>query len=256
MADGKLYAYVGTMGSGKSKKLCSLYKKLIEEGKHVIVFKHFNDVKRGGQIDKVVSRNGDTAPAVSIESLAEILMYETNKLFDAILIDEIQFFDDEFTLEVIEGAVLVGVDVHVFGLDVTSDFQTFGLVGHILARADEVKKIKSKCHECGRPARVSEYKGKEEKEGTVKVGDLGDYVPTCRKCFYSTEESKTIKSPTIEEDKFYEFKLKGTDYRLELGAYASDLEKAGYTVEQVKDIKTSEGITNLLKDLGYTEGQL
>lgn len=258
MADvGKVYAYVGTMGAGKTKKLVSIFNKLSSEGKHVVVFKHVNDVQRGGHEDKVVARNGDAAPAVAIESLIEILMYETEQKFDAILIDEIQFFDDEYTIEVIEGAALVGVDVYVFGLDVTSDMETFGLMGDILAIADEVKKLKAKCHKCGAPARVSAYVGEEDKEGAVRVGDIGDYQPTCRACFYTDDQfankpkkqSKEVEEP--KEDEFYEFKLEGKDFSVEIGVYKSELEKAGYTFEDVKDINSSTGITNLLKDLGY-----
>lgn len=247
---GKLFAYVGTMGAGKSKRLCSLYHKLTNEGKHVIAFKHANDVQRGGHEDRIVARNGDSVPAVTIESLSEVLLYETEKLFDAILIDEIQFFDDEYTLEVIEGALLVGVDVHVFGLDVTSEFRTFGLMGHILARADEVKKLKTKCHKCGAPARVSAYVGEDSKESAVKVGDLDVYEPTCRACFYDRFKEENQQS---KEDKFYEFHLKSDGFGLDLGVFESDLKRAGYTVEQVKDINSDIGLQNLLKDLGYLE---
>lgn len=250
---GKLFAYVGTMGAGKSKRLCSLYHKLTNEGKHVIAFKHANDVQRGGHEDRIVARNGDSVPAVTIESLSEVLLYETEKLFDAILIDEIQFFDDEHTLEVIEGALLVGVDVHVFGLDINSDFETFGLMGHILARADEVKKLKCKCHKCGAPARVSAYIGDEKKDGEVKVGDIGDYAPTCRACFYEEIPDTGKEEEYPQEDKFYEFRLKGNGFGLDLGVYESDLTRAGYTVEQVKDINSDIGLQNLIKDLGYTE---
>lgn len=260
MADyGRVTAHVGTMGAGKTKKLVALYNRLTNEGKHVIVFKHYNDVQRGGSADSVVARNGDTAPATAITSLAEILLYETERLFDAILIDEIQFFTDESTIEVIEAAAMVGVEVHVFGLDVTSDFESFGLMGEILARADEVKKLRCKCGKCGAPSRVSAYFGHEKKEGEVKVGDLDEYIPLCRECYYAKADNVTkadvkrpIKAPApLEEDKFYEFRLKGAGYGLELGVYESDLKKAGYTSKEVNDINSTTGVTNLLKDLGY-----
>ncbi len=247
---GKVIAYVGTMGAGKTKKLVSVYNKLIADGKHVMVFKHANDVERGGHSDKVVARNGDTAPAVAINSLAEILIYETEQVFDAILIDETQFFDDEYTLEILEGAALVGVDVYVFGLDVTSDLKTFGKMGDILARADEVHKLKSRCHKCGAPARVSEFVG-GEKTSDVLVGDLDAYQPTCRPCFYGDESPAEVAPEMPVDDEFLEFTLKGVDFGLEMGVYRKDLVKAGYTVEEVKDINSSEGAYNLLRDLGY-----
>lgn len=247
---GKIIAYVGTMNAGKTKKLVSVYSKLIADGKHVAVFKHANDVERGGHIDKVVARNGDSAPAIPINSLSEILLYETDKMFDAILIDEIQFFDDEFTLETLEGAALVGIEVYVFGLDVTSDLRTFSKVGDILARADEVHKLKSRCHKCGAPARVSEFVG-GKKTGDVLVGDLDSYQPTCRPCFYNEAPKQVRPKKVTTENKFYELALRGNGYSLDVGVYKSDLTRAGYTVEDVKDINSSEGVQNLLRDLGY-----
>lgn len=251
---GKLYAFVGTMGAGKSKKLCSLYHKLTDEGKTVVVFKHINDAKRGGHKDKIVTRSGDSVPAISIECLSEILHYQINTLFDVVMIDEIQFFEGSTTIEVIEGALLAGVDVYVFGLDVTSEFKPFGLMGHILARADEVKKLKCKCRKCGEDARVSAYFGVEDKEGDVKVGDIGEYVPLCRKCYY--DEFAQLEPYTDHQDdfddKFYEFSLNLDGVRFELGVYESELKLAGYTAEQVQDINSEIGIRNLLEDLGYT----
>jgi len=258
----KIYAYVGTMGAGKTKKLVSLYNKFISEGKNVAVFKHVNDVQRGGHVDAVVARNGDTAPATAIESLCEILGTVLSGELDAVLIDEIQFFDDEDTLLTIELAASLGTDVYVFGLDITSDMETFGPMGDILALADEVKKLKAKCHICGRHARISAYVGTEEKEGAVKVGDIGDYQPTCRDCFhFSGKFSNKFTSPVnpteeagelvSEDDEFYELTFDFEDLGAEIGVYKSSLEQAGYTYEDVKDINSSEGLTNLLKDLGY-----
>jgi len=251
MESGKLYAYVGTMGAGKSKKLCSLYHKLIDEGKHVIAFKHTNDVMRGGHEDKIVSRNGDSVPAVAISSLADTIIYETEKLYDAILIDEIQFFDDDHTLETIEGMLISGIDVYVFGLDVTSEFKTFGLMGHILARADEVKKLKTRCHKCGAPARVSAYIGVDKKSDDVKIGDLGEYVPMCRMCYLEENEDIPVDGESGKEDPFYETSLVGNTFGVNIGVYESELKAAGYTIEQVKDINSDIGIKNLLKDLGF-----
>src|SRR5690606_38805992 len=76
----------------------------------------------------------------------------------------------------------------VFGLDVTSDDVTFGLVGDILTHADEVVKLKAKCSRCGNEARISHYKGNKEKSNNVKVGDLDVYEPLCRECFYVEEQ--------------------------------------------------------------------
>lgn len=249
---GKVIAYVGTMGAGKTKKLVSLYNRLSEQGKHVVIFKHRNDIERDGHDDTVIARNGDSAPATAISSLAEILLYESERLFDAIFIDEIQFFNDEFTIETLEGAALVGIDVYVFGLDVTSDLKAFGKMGEILARADEVHKLKSKCHRCGQPARVSEFLG-DKKTGEVHVGDLDEYQPSCRSCFYA--DNNVIASNELADDReFYEFELKGDGYKLELGAYKEDLDKAGYTLDSVRDINSIVGLENLLRDLGYKLG--
>jgi len=244
----KLVAVVGAMGAGKTKKLVETFNKLSETGRTVSVFKHTMDVKRDGQRSNVTARDGSSVPATVISTLSEIMDYEPSSGFDVILIDEIQFFDDEYTLEVVEELVTNGVEIHVFGLDLNSDFESFGLMGEILALADEVKKIKCKCHICKSPARVSMFlKGKKDSE--IQVGGLEDYKPTCRSCFYMMKnieedmEKQTIRSVI----------LRTKDMEVELMISDEDLQKAGYTIEDIRDINSTVGMTNLLKDIGAGE---
>lgn len=178
---GALNTIVGPMGSGKTERLIEVYERLLAEGKEVKIFKPTKDTRTESFI--VQSRNGKTAPAIPVVTIKG--MYGQGIAFqNAILIDEIQFFEQEDLVESLLILCLLGLDVYCFGLDVTSEGKTFGQVGHLLAMSDGVDKLQCGCTRCGQPARISSYQGAADKTGDVKVGDLDDYSPLCKECFY------------------------------------------------------------------------
>lgn len=52
-------------------------------------------------------------------------------------------------------------------------------------------------------------------------------------------------------DRELTFKLYGENFSLTFVVTASELRAAGYTIEEVKDINSEQGLLNLLDDLGY-----
>jgi len=250
MKNGKLVSHVGPMGAGKTKKLVAIHDHLVSEGKEVVVFKHTNDIQRGGQIDKVVARDGSSVSGVvPLSTLSEILLFDTDQ-FHTVLIDEIQFFDYEDTVPMLNALAISGINVHVFGLDVTSDNKAFGVMGSVLAQSDEIEKLKPKCHRCEEDARVSSFVG-GEKDGDVHVGDLDEYKPICRRCFYEESKHKLAEQrKAAQEDKEHAFNFNGVDFSFTFTVTDSELKAAGYTIEEINDIVTEEGMTNLLEDLG------
>lgn len=244
--DGKLVTVLGVMGSGKTERLIQDYRELVANGESVIVFKPVTDTRENQDIVK--SRSGATAPALSVKDVSDIYKLEDN-LHGTILIDEIQFFDQSDVVNSLLALTVMGLNVHCYGLDLTSDGITFGKVGDIMAHSDEVIKLKMKCSRCNNLARISSYNG-EDKQGDVKVGDLDVYEPICRSCFYEEDIGLNLS----DEDPLYYVEVvnKSEGFRMELLISKSALEAAGYTYDDVMEISTVEGANNLLEDLGMS----
>ncbi|MFF2909119.1 hypothetical protein [Paenibacillus sp. NPDC057934] len=202
---GRVVVSVGTKGSGKTKKLISLYEEMKSDGLRVAVFKPFmsHEVE---EADCVRARDGRKAPAISVDFLDEIPRIADEESLQAILVDEIQFFEDFEPYKILEGLAMSGIEVYVFGLDVTSDNVTCENIGHILAHADEVHKLRIPCVQCGEEARISKFVG-EQKEGVVQLRDHDDYAPYCRACFYGwkekLEQMKKKVSLTVDSKDFF-----------------------------------------------------
>ncbi|OMQ06795.1 hypothetical protein BXO87_01960 [Bacillus sp. GZB] len=248
---GNLVTTVGVMGSGKTKKLIQLYRELKKSGLEVKIFKPTKDIRSGNF--NVESRDGDMAPAQPIQNIKDIFEYGGDTQ-QAILIDEIQFFDQTDLVHSLVSVCLLGIDVYCFGLDLTSDGTTFGLVGDVMAKSDEVIKLKGACARCGSPARVTRYKG-QDKTTDIRIGDLDVYEPVCMGCFYSSDVKGMKSSDNDFKDPLYAFKVTDGEsgFSMELQVKKSRLMKAGYTYEDVADIVTEEGAKNLLADLGIVE---
>lgn len=244
---GRVVGYFGPMGSGKTKQLISLYKEMVEEGLKVQIFKPF--LAREGEQDAYVhARNGEKAPATVIDYMDEIPAIAEQLQLDAVLIDEIQFFDDEYPEMIVDGMAMAGVEVYLFGLDVTSENETFGVVGELMAHADQVEKLHAPCVKCGEPARISKFVG-EAKEGVIQVGDLDEYQPHCRSCYYGWEEHK---------DSLYthaNITLGGSDFQFTGQFELARMAELGYSPETIiQELDTMEKIIDfILKMKGVKE---
>ena len=247
MTQGKVIAYVGTMNSGKTKKLVEIYRYFLEDKKEVAIFKPILNANEK-QNPMVVSRDSKYfAPAYPVESLSDIIRDADKYKLDVILIDEIQMFKDDQISKFLEGCALAGIMVYVFGLDVNSDNEIFGYMGQVLACADEVYKLKAKC-KCGNEARISKYKlGKKPTE--IVVGDLDKYEPQCRECYYKFNKPNYItqaKSNT-EQPLLFEYRDNGFIHRFR--ATKKQLDELGYSIEQVKNMTDATEIQHLIQEI-------
>ena len=247
MNKGSITSIVGAMGCGKTDRLVRLYQSYVKEGYDVAIFKPKRDTRSAD--DRVVSRSMRSAPAVAIDLLDDIyFLDEGYDTYDAIMIDEIQFFGEEGAVDTLNSLALLGIEVFVFGLDLTSEGKVFGKVGEILAHSHQVLKLEGKCERCENPARVTNYNG--NKDNDVKVGDIGEYEPLCINCYYMDEHN--LEEKMVPED-LEKVVVEGDGFYAELVISRKDLELAGYTIEDVKDIEDSEALNNLMKDLGWTD---
>jgi thymidine kinase len=226
------------MGCGKTKKLINLYEEMKRDGLKVAIFKPF--IAREGEDEFVHTRDGRRAPAIAINYLDEIANIADEERLQAILIDEIQFFDDGEPYKLLEGMAMLGMEVYVFGLDVDSDNNTFSNVGDILAHADEVHKLRTPCVKCGEEARISKFVG-ELKEGIVQVGDLDDYEPHCRACYFGWHKQLEKLNKTVS------ITLGGNDF-LFTGDFDIDrIRKLGYLPETLaEELNTVEKIMDFI----------
>ncbi|ALA07150.1 putative tydmidine kinase [Brevibacillus phage SecTim467] len=249
---GRLIAYVGAMGSGKTKKLIELYEEMKADGMRVAIFKPF--ISRGGEDDEFVyARNGKKAPAITIECLYEIPAIVDKEQLQSVLIDEIQFFeaeDSEKMLEVtdvLEALAMAGLEVYVYGLDVDSDNMTFGNIGNILAHADEVHKLQTYCVKCGEEARVSKYM-KGMKDSVIQTGDLGDYQPHCRSCYYDWEDRlKEIENTAT-------ISLDGGNFHFSIQVSREKLDELGLNTGSISDkLQTVDDVLKLLAIISKEE---
>lgn len=242
---GRISIYVGAKGCGKTKKLINLYEEMKRDGLKVAIFKPFIAIE--GENEFVHARDGRKAPAIAIDYLDEIPNIANEERLQAILIDEIQFFDDGEPHKLLEGMAMAGMEVYVFGLDVDPDNNTFSDVGDILAHADEVHKLRIPCVKCGEEARISKFVG-GVKEGIVQVGDLDDYEPHCRVCYFGwhkqLEKLKKTVSITLSGNDFLFTGDFDIDRIRELGYSPETLAEELKTVETVMDfiVKMKKGV--------------
>ena len=248
-ANGSITTIVGAMAAGKTEKLIETYREAKEKGLNVSVFKPLMDSR--SQVDRVESRNGNTAPATAIDSLMDIVYNEDEENpYDIVLIDESQFFLDPKDLHVLEGMAIVGIDVYLFGLDMTSEKELFGQMGDVMGMSDDVIKLKAKCTECGDEARYTFYK-EGNKSNDIEVGDLDVYDSLCRVCYHTKQGEKSVE--VGDNVLCFQFKLNDGEPYSELYIDKEELEKSGYTPEDVRDINSIEGYNNLLVDLGVQQ---
>jgi thymidine kinase len=243
---GRLIAYVGAMGCGKTKKVIDLYEEMVADGLKVAIFKPF--IAREGEDDEFVhARNGRKAPAIAIDYLDEIPLIADEERLQAILVDEVQFFEDEDAHKILEGIAMTGIEVYVFGLDVTSDNVTFGSVGEILAHADEVHKLRTACVKCGEEARISKFVG-ESKGDVVQVGDLDDYAPHCRSCYFGWKERLAHLKRTAQ------ITLGGKDFYFSCDVDVERIKELGYDLSTImQELNTIEKIMGFIAKIKKEE---
>ncbi len=121
--------------------------------------------------------------AVTATSSAEVLRLARG--YDAVGIDEVQFFDDGI-VDTVEALVADGARVVAAGL--AQDFRglPFGAMPTLLCVAEFVDKLEAVCHRCGGPATLTQRLLDGEPapfDGeTVQIGALDSYEARCRAC--------------------------------------------------------------------------
>ena len=183
---GRLEVVAGVMFSGKSEELIRRVRREVIARRNVRVFKSHLDARYEG-LQRVSSHTGVTIEAVPIDRSDEILRrLEDLQRVDVVAVDEVQFLDAGI-VEVATHLAEAGIRVICAGTD--SDFrgEQFGMMGHLMAIAEDVTKLQAICVVCGdlacRNQRLVDGHPAAWDMPVVMVGGTESYEARCRRCF-------------------------------------------------------------------------
>ncbi|MGL5732563.1 MAG: thymidine kinase [Metamycoplasmataceae bacterium] len=174
--DGLIEVITGPMFSGKTEELIKRIRILEYADMKSLVIKPEKD-KRFAD-DKIKSRSGLEKSTVTAKNGKDILKHWNNS-YDAIIIDEVQFFGEDI-IPIIEDLASKGKLVIISGIDTDYMMRPFGIMPYLLAIADKVVKLVAVCLTCKGSASKS-YRKSDETEIT-KIGDKDEYEARCRSC--------------------------------------------------------------------------
>lgn len=177
----KLVVNVGGMFSGKTTELQRQGERHILAGHKVIFIKPSIDTRYSE--DEIVTHTGHKVQALSVTTADLLKKIEELIQYDAVLFDEVQFFDGVIT-SVVWLLLRSGVNVYASGLDMDYKGDGFITTLGLMAIADEVNKFHAVCECCGADAVVTGTRIEEEIEGSIKLGAKETYIPLCRECFF------------------------------------------------------------------------
>jgi thymidine kinase len=178
---GWLEVVCGPMFSGKSEELIRRLRRAEIAGQRALIVKPRIDDRY--DIGHVVSHAGARMRAVAVDAPADIPGLVGG--YDAIGVDEVQFFGAEIVL-VLDALAERGLRVIACGLDQDFRGRPFGAMPELLCRAELVDKLQAVCHRCGGPAtmtqRLVDGAPAPADGATIVVGALEQYEARCRSC--------------------------------------------------------------------------
>ena len=185
--NGRLVVVTGPMFSGKTSELIRLLERERFAGRKAVMFKP--DIDNRYHERNVVTHKGDSHEAMPVSAGAEGAeqIGRLGKEFDAIGIDEAQFFEDgKALIRVADSLADMGKTIYLSLLNRSHTGEPFRDAPEMMARADYVYSLTAICRQCGKEAtftqRISES-GKETFGELIQVGGKNSYEPRCRNCF-------------------------------------------------------------------------
>jgi len=172
----------GPMFAGKTEELIRRVKRMDYAKKNYVIFKPVIDNRYSE--DEVVSHSKKKASAINIQHGSEIKR-NLKKNTQAIVIDEVQFFDESLIDYVQEFADL-GYRVICAGLDTDFKAEPFIVTSKLMAIAEDVTKLNAICMKCGglatRTQRIIDGLPAYYDDPVILVGANDSYEARCRTC--------------------------------------------------------------------------
>ena len=179
---GWLEVVCGPMFSGKSEELIRRLRRAELAGLRALIVKPLVDDRY--DLGHVVSHAGVRMRAATASRSEDVRRLAGG--YDAVGIDEVQFFDDGI-VAVIEALVSRGARVVAAGLAQDFRARPFGAMPTLLCVAEFVDKLEAVCHRCGGPAtltqRLLDGRPAPLDGETVEIGGLDSYEARCRSCY-------------------------------------------------------------------------
>ena len=176
---GSLETIVGAMFAGKTSELLKRILWAEHQGKKILVLKHRTDNRYS---EKLISTHNDLShECYAMDNWKDVLSYYdfSNKNYDVIFLDEVQFMDADETILNVEKFLQIGINVVCAGLDQDSRGKPWETSSYLLALADKITKIYGFCNVCGIEA-TKTYR-KIEGGDRTQVGAANIYEPRCLK---------------------------------------------------------------------------
>lgn len=176
---GAIVAIIGPMFAGKSSQLVSCAQ-ILTGAQRVLCVNHSLDTRYAE--GSICTHDQLRAPGISVSTVSDIIEYaHAHGPYDAILIDEGQFFTD--LAENIESLASLGSGTHVYVSALSGNFlrEPFAVVATLLTKVDYVYTRHAFCGCCQMPAPFSARLTQDSAE--IMLGGADMYVPTCRTCW-------------------------------------------------------------------------
>ena len=180
--NGFIEVICGPMFAGKSEEVIRRIKRLEYAKKKVLIFKPTIDNRYSN--DEIVSHDKRCVKSINIEKGSDIRPYLRDDL-DAVVIDEVQFLDEE-VISIADELANKGIRVILAGLDMDFRGEPFKIMDKLLCKAEFITKLTAICVKCGAPAtrtqRLVNGKPASYDDPIIIVGAAEQYESRCRHC--------------------------------------------------------------------------
>ncbi len=187
---GWIEVITGCMFAGKTEELIKRIKVLEYAKQTIFVFKPSIDDRY--RIDEIASHAGNHHQSFVVkDDLTPIKDVIKNPKVDVVVIDEVQFFNEEI-VSICEQLANAKKRVIVAGLDTDFRGEPFSIVADLMAKAEFVTKLSAVCNICGAPAtrtqRLINGKPAHYNDPIILVGAKECYEARCRGCHHVSKD--------------------------------------------------------------------
>lgn len=184
MKTGSFSLILGCMFSGKTSELINRYNRFSIGGKSCIMIKYLHDNRYS--VEQTVTHDGIHVVAERCEYLYQ--MDHKVEQYDAIFIDEVQFYKDGHIF--CDKWANEGKTVVACGLNGTSNRKPFDIISKLLPLVDNLTYLKAICRNNGEDATFS--KRVVEETGDFVIGGADKYTAVDRTHFFNSNPNRYL----------------------------------------------------------------